>query len=204
MLNQRAAALTNDQSENSDELRMFFSSLSCNIKRWDIKRSLFYHYFFHFNIHAFNIRRKIKINYKTEKFSVTCYSRTKPELPYGDAEGMTMRWKYKEKRPTKVTIYNRHGARYRMSRAGVMREKEEEEEEEEDQEETATATMRGGTGGQARRRRYINNGSNKAGRKRGIKELRSKKGHAREKRRGRAVVRWLCPLLFPSFSRFLI
>lgn len=52
------------------------------------------------------------------------------------------RWKYKEKRPTKVTIYNRYSARYRMSRAGVMR-KEEEEEEEEDQEETATATMHG-------------------------------------------------------------
>lgn len=84
------------------------------------------------------------------------------------------RWKYKEKRPTKVTIYNRYSARYRMSRAGVMR-KEEEEEEEEDQEETATATMRGGTGSQAWRRRYINNGSNKAGRKRGIKERRSKK-----------------------------
>lgn len=98
------------------------------------------------------------------------------------AEGMTMRrWKYKEKRPTKVTIYNRYSARYRMSRAGVMRE--EEEEEEEDQEETATATMRGGTGGQARRRRYINNGSNKAGRKRGIKERRSKK---RKRRGGRA------------------
>lgn len=87
---------------------------------------------------------------------------------------------YKEKRPTKVTIYNRYGARYRMSRAGVMREKEEEE----DQEETATATMRGGTGGQARRRRYINNGSNKAGRKRGIKERRSKKRtHSRVKKK---------------------
>lgn len=39
-------------------------------------------------------------------------------------------WKYKEKRPTKVTIYNRYSARYRMSRAGVMHEEEEEEEEE--------------------------------------------------------------------------
>lgn len=38
------------------------------------------------------------------------------------------RWKYKEKRPTKVTIYNQYSARYRMSRAGVMREEEEEEE----------------------------------------------------------------------------
>lgn len=38
-------------------------------------------------------------------------------------------WKYKEKRPTKVTIYNRYSARYRMSRAGVMHEEEEEEEE---------------------------------------------------------------------------
>lgn len=45
------------------------------------------------------------------------------------------RWKYKEKRPTKVTIYNRYSARYRMSRAGVMHEEEEEEEEEEEDQE---------------------------------------------------------------------
>lgn len=54
-------------------------------------------------------------------------------------------WKYKEKRPTKVTIYNRHDTRRRMSRAGVTREKEEQKEEEknqEEEEETATATMR--------------------------------------------------------------
>lgn len=55
-------------------------------------------------------------------------------------------WKYKEKRPTKVTIYNRHDTRHRMSRAGVTCEKEEEQEEEEEEEdqeeETATATMR--------------------------------------------------------------
>lgn len=88
------------------------------------------------------------------------------------------RWKHKEKRPTKVTIYNRYSTRYRMSRAGVMREEEEEEVEE--HEETATATMRGGTSGQARGRRYINNRSNKAGRKRGIKERRSKKRTRRE------------------------
>lgn len=59
-----------------------------------------------------------------EKFSFTSYLRTKLEghyISHRDAEGMTMRrWEYKEKRPTKVTIYNRHGARYRMSRAGVM------------------------------------------------------------------------------------
>lgn len=47
--------------------------------------------------------------------------------------------------------------------------------------------MRGGTGTQARRRRYINNGSNKAGRKRGIKERRSKKRIREEEgERGRA------------------
>jgi len=95
-----------------------------------------------------------------------------------------MRWKYKEKRPTKVTIYNRYGARYRMSRAGVICGKEEEEDQE-----TATGTMRGGTGGQARRRRYINNGSNKAGRKRGIKKRKSKKGTlAQGRERGERIV----------------
>lgn len=44
-------------------------------------------------------------------------------------------WKYKEKRPTKVTIYNRYSARYRMSRAGVMHEEEEEEEEDQEKKE---------------------------------------------------------------------
>lgn len=134
------------------------------------------------------------MNYKLKNSRSRVIRVQNPKDITADAEGMTMRrWKYKEKRPTKVTIYNRYSARYRMSRAGVMCEEEEEQEEEEDQEETATATMRG-TGGQARRRRYINNGSNKAGRKRGIKERRSKK-RTREEEGGE-----LYCLPFSSFS----
>lgn len=55
------------------------------------------------------------------------------------------RWEYKEKRPTKVTIYNRHGARYRMSRAGVMREKEEKEDQEDSNSNDALRNGRSGT-----------------------------------------------------------
>lgn len=64
--------------------------------------------------------------------------KTRRTLPHGDAEGMR-RWRYKEKRPTKVTIYNRYSARYRMSRAGVMHEEEEEEEDQEKKEQQRCA-----------------------------------------------------------------
>lgn len=138
--------------------------------------------------------------------------------PRGDAKAMTMRrWRYKEKRPTKVTIYNQHVARRRMNRTGVKEEtrrrkhekgEEDRGEEEEEEETEATAAMPGGADGRIRRHDDILiMGATKRGRKRGIKERRSKKGIlARGKGGGRggSSISRLRPFPFCSFSRFLI